>query len=273
MATYLVGDIQGCLDDLIYLLEKAKFNPKHDELWLAGDLVARGPKSLETLRFVKNLDRSATIVLGNHDLHLLATANGITKPKKKDKIQAILDAPDSVELLEWLRKQPLFANHPTLPFAMSHAGIPPQWNLSQTQQYAREVEVCLQSDDYLWLLKNMYGSGPDFWSNELIGIERYRFTINALTRMRFCYPDGRLDMACKLSPNDPDVGELVPWFDLPRHQALNKKIIFGHWAALCGHEDEKVIGLDTGCVWGNSMTLLRWEDNARFEKACPVHAG
>ncbi|MGF1700685.1 bis(5'-nucleosyl)-tetraphosphatase (symmetrical) ApaH [Photobacterium makurazakiensis] len=271
MSTYLVGDIQGCFDDLCELLDQANFNSQQDELWLAGDLVARGPKSLETLRFVKGLGHQATTVLGNHDLHLLAVANGIAKSKPKDKTQAILDAPDRDELLDWLRHQPLLAEHPTHQLVMSHAGISPQWDLETAHQQAREVEQLLQGEDYLWLLKNMYGNGPDQWSSALQGIERYRYTINTFTRMRFCYPDGQLDMGCKLSPEQAASSELRPWFALPR-QPINKKIIFGHWAALMGYEDEQVIGLDTGCVWGNSMTLLRWEDGARFERACPVHA-
>lgn len=272
MSTYLVGDIQGCFDDLCDLLEQAQFDPHHDELWLAGDLVARGPKSLETLRFVKELGNKATTVLGNHDLHLLAVASGLAKVKSRDKIQPILDAPDREELLEWLRQQPLLAEHPQLPFVMTHAGISPQWDLSTARQQAKHVETCLRSDDYQWLLKNMYGNGPDYWSPDLVGIDQYRYTINAFTRMRFCYPDGRLDMDCKLSPEHAEAGQLKPWFDLPRQPPLGKKVIFGHWAALMGHEDQHVIGLDTGCVWGNSMTLLRWEDGARFEKACPVYA-
>ncbi|WP_036820589.1 bis(5'-nucleosyl)-tetraphosphatase (symmetrical) ApaH, partial [Photobacterium sanctipauli] len=265
MATYLVGDIQGCFDDLCQLLEQAQFDPNHDELWLAGDLVARGPKSLETLRFVKSLGSQATTVLGNHDLHLLAVANGIAKNKPRDKIQAILDAPDSEALLTWLRQQPLLAEHPTHPFVMSHAGITPVWDLDTARSCAREVEHILQGDNYLWLLKEMYGNGPDQWDPGLEGIERYRYTINAFTRMRFCYPDGRLDMECKLSPRQASSTELKPWFELTR-QPIDKKMIFGHWAALMGYQDQQVIGLDTGCVWGNSMTLLRWEDGARFEQ-------
>lgn len=272
MSTYLVGDIQGCFDDLRYLLDMAGFDPQYDELWLSGDLVARGPKSLETLRFVKSLGDKATTVLGNHDLHLLAVANGLAKAKSKDKTQPILDAPDREELLDWLRRQPLLAEHPRHPFVMAHAGISPQWDLPTAHQQAREVETCLRSNDYRWLLENMYGNGPDLWSPDLTGIEQYRYTINAFTRMRFCYPDGRLDMHCKLSPDHPEIGPLKPWFELPRQHPLDKKVIFGHWAALMGHEDQQVIGLDTGCVWGNSMTLLRWEDGARFEKPCPVYA-
>lgn len=272
MATYLVGDIQGCFDDLQDLLEQACFHPQHDELWLAGDLVARGPKSLETLRFVKNLGSQATMVLGNHDLHLLAAAHGLAKVKKRDQVQPILDAPDRDALLDWLRHQPLLAEHRKHPFVMAHAGISPQWDLSTARRAAREVEACLQSQDYLWLLENMYGDGPNSWHPELCGIAQYRYTINALTRMRFCHPDGKLEMACKLAPDDPATGDLKPWFDLPRREPLGKTVIFGHWAALMGHEDQQVIGLDTGCVWGNSMTLLRWEDGTRFEKACPAYA-
>ncbi|PSW10588.1 bis(5'-nucleosyl)-tetraphosphatase [Photobacterium rosenbergii] len=271
MSTYLVGDIQGCLDDLRQLLDTASFDPQHDQLWLTGDLVARGPLSLETLRFIKGLGKQATTVLGNHDLHLLAVAQGIAKNKPKDKLQPILDAPDRDELLNWLRQQPLLAEHPEFPFVMTHAGVPACWNLQQAREQAREVENVLQGEDYLWLLENMYGNGPDAWSADLQGIERYRFTINAFTRMRFCYPDGRLDMACKLSPENTSDNQLVPWFTLKRPE-MNKRMIFGHWAALMGYEDDHAIGLDTGCVWGNSMTLLRWEDGARFEQACPVHA-
>ncbi|UXI01008.1 bis(5'-nucleosyl)-tetraphosphatase (symmetrical) ApaH [Photobacterium sp. TY1-4] len=271
MATYLVGDIQGCFDDLCDLLDQANFNPQHDELWLSGDLVARGPKSLETLRYVKSLGDKATVVLGNHDLHLLAAAHGLAKVKKRDQVQPILDAPDRDVLLDWLRHRPVLAEHPEHPFVMAHAGIPPHWDLATARREARRVEACLQSQDFLWLLEHMYGDGPDAWHPDLSGIARYRYTINALTRMRFCYPDGRLDMACKLSPDDPAIGDLTPWFRLPR-PPLGKTVIFGHWAALMGHQDSQVIGLDTGCVWGNSMTLLRWEDGARFEKACPAYA-
>ena len=271
MSTYLVGDIQGCFDDLCQLLEQAGFDAEHDELWLAGDLVARGPKSLETLRFVRSLGPRAVIVLGNHDLHLLAVANGIAKSKPKDLLQPLLDAPDCDELLNWLRHQPLMAEHPTHPFVMAHAGITPQWSLAEARQQAREIEAQLQGDNWLWLLENMYGNGPDSWDPALSGIERYRFSINAFTRMRFCYPDGRLDMACKLAPADIDDSSLRPWFELPR-EPLGKTVIFGHWAALMGHQDEHTIGLDTGCVWGNSMTLLRWEDGHRFSQPCPLHA-
>ncbi|KJF90617.1 symmetrical bis(5'-nucleosyl)-tetraphosphatase [Photobacterium leiognathi] len=271
MATYLVGDIQGCLPDLKKLLSQANFNPEYDQLWLAGDLVARGPESLETLRFVKSLGDSAQVILGNHDLHLLAAANGLARLKPSDKTQAILEAPDCNELLDWLRHQPLLAEHPDFPLVMVHAGISPQWSLATARQRARHVEALLQSDRYVWLLENMYGDGPDFWQKDLSELEQLRYTINSFTRMRFCEPGGRLDMHCKVEPGNPDVGSLIPWFEVKRAEPIEKTIIFGHWAALMGHTDEHCIGLDTGCVWGNSLTMLRWEDGKRFVTECPIY--
>lgn len=262
MATYIVGDIQGCFDELQLLLETVSFTPQKDTLWLAGDLVARGPKSLETLRFVRGLGDSAKVVLGNHDLHLLAVALGIHKIKSKDKTAPILEAEDRDELLHWLREQPLLAEHPE--FVMCHAGISPQWTLEQARQCASEVEACLQSEDWPWLIENMYDNQPDFWHSELTGIERYRYIINAFTRMRFCFPDGRLDMGCKLPPQEVKDNEYIPWFALEQRVLLEKSVLFGHWAALEGYDDANVIGLDTGCVWGGSLTMLRWEDKTFF---------
>lgn len=262
MATYIVGDIQGCFDELQRLLEHVSFSPKHDQLWLAGDLVARGPKSLETLRFVKSLGDSAKVVLGNHDLHLLAVAHGVKKLKDKDKTAPILTAPDSQTLLDWLSMQPLLAEHDD--FVMCHAGISPQWNLATARTCAREVENILQSNQLPWLLNHMYSNKPDYWDDHLTGLDRYRYIINAFTRMRFCFPDGRLDMDCKLPPQEVSADELIPWFALPQRVSLGKAVLFGHWAALQGHVDEEVIGLDTGCVWGGELTMIRWEDKQIF---------
>ncbi|MCA0935273.1 bis(5'-nucleosyl)-tetraphosphatase (symmetrical) ApaH [Vibrio alginolyticus] len=262
MATYIVGDIQGCFDELQRLLEQVSFSPKNDQLWLAGDLVARGPKSLETLRFVKSLGDSAKVVLGNHDLHLLAVSHGVKKLKEKDKTSPIFTAPDSKKLLRWLTQQPLLAEHNE--FVMCHAGISPQWDLETARQCAREVESILQSDHLSWLLHNMYSNTPDYWDASLKGLERYRYTINAFTRMRFCFPDGRLDMDCKLPPQQVSADELIPWFELPQRVSLGKPVLFGHWAALQGHVDDEVIGLDTGCVWGGELTMIRWEDKKIF---------
>lgn len=262
MATYIVGDIQGCFDELQRLLEKVSFSAKKDQLWLAGDLVARGPKSLETLRFVKSLGASAIVVLGNHDLHLLAVAHGIKKVKDKDRTAPIFTAPDKEELLAWLAQQPLMAEHDE--FVMCHAGISPQWNLKTARKCAREVERIIQSEELPWLLKNMYSNQPDSWDDSLQGLDRYRYIINAFTRMRFCFPNGRLDMDCKLPPQQVSGNELIPWFDVPKRIHLNKAVLFGHWAALQGYMNNEVIGLDTGCVWGGSLTMIRWEDKKIF---------
>ncbi|EGU41716.1 diadenosine tetraphosphatase [Vibrio ichthyoenteri ATCC 700023] len=262
MATYIVGDIQGCLDELQRLLASVNFNTNHDQLWIAGDLVARGPKSLETLRFIKQLGNSAVVVLGNHDLHLLAVSLGIHRIKDKDKTAAIFTAEDKDQLLFWLRQQPLFAEHAE--FVMCHAGISPQWDLTTARTANQEIEQILQSDNWPWLIEHMYADQPDKWHDTLTGIDRYRYIINAFTRMRFCFADGRLDMACKLPPQKNDTNELMPWFDLPNRIKLEKPVLFGHWAALEGHFSQSEIGLDTGCVWGGSLTMLRWEDKQYF---------
>ncbi|PMJ92277.1 symmetrical bis(5'-nucleosyl)-tetraphosphatase [Vibrio sp. 10N.261.55.A7] len=267
MSTYIVGDIQGCLDELQCLLKQAQFDPKMDQLWITGDLVARGPKSLETLRFIKGLGSAAQIILGNHDLHLLGVSLGIHKVKSKDKTAPIFSAPDKDELLTWLRHQPLLAEHPD--FVMTHAGISPQWSLKQARKAAEEIELILKSDQWAWLIENMYSNSPTLWKKSLKGIERYRYSINALTRMRYCFEDSSLDMACKLPPSKLDTQSshgLIPWFKAPLRKKLTKTVIFGHWAALQGYDKEDVIGLDTGCVWGGSLTMLRWEDKQYFSQ-------
>ncbi len=265
MANYIIGDLQGCYDEFDALLNQVKFEPGKDTLWLCGDLVARGPKSLECLRRIRQLGQSAKTVLGNHDLHLLATAAGIKKAKVRDKTHPILEAHDSTELLEWLATRPLLLEHDE--FVITHAGIPPQWDIKQARQHADNVANVLQSERYLWLLENMYGNTPDLWQEDLPEIEALRFTINALTRMRFCYPDGRLDAECKFAPEQlPADNTLSPWFALPQRKPLSKPIIFGHWAALEGKFDGPEYGLDTGCVWGNKMTMMRWEGRRFFEQ-------
>ena len=273
MATYIIGDIQGCYDELQSLLKLVQFSPKNDELWLTGDIVARGPKSLKTLRFIKNLGDCAKIVLGNHDLHLLAIHQGIHASKKKDKLSTILKAKDCDELLNWLRMQPLLRRHPKFNFIMVHAGISPQCTLAQTEQLAQEVEQQLRSDDYSIFLREMYGNQPNSWSSDLQGIERLRFAVNVLTRMRYCFADGSLDFDCKLAPQQLDnTNNLVPWFEV---ETLDQscEIIFGHWAALLGKTNKtQIYGLDTGCVWGNSLTMLRWQDKQIFSLSCPIYS-
>jgi len=271
MATYIVGDIQGCCDELQQLLALANFDAQHDELWITGDLVARGPKSLQTLRFVKSLGSTAKIILGNHDLHLLATWQDFHQANPKDNLTPLLSAPDCDELLHWLRAQPLMLRHPEFNFVMVHAGISPQWTISQAQSLAREVEQQLQSDTFCTLLQNMYGNQPNSWSDSLSGEARSRFIINVFTRMRYCFLDGSLEFKNKLSPDETDTAIMRPWFEIPTLDR-SSTILFGHWAALLGKLDiDGLYALDTGCVWGNSLTMLRWQDKQIFTLACPIY--
>lgn len=264
MATYLVGDLQGCYDELQLLLETVQFNPVQDKLYLVGDLVARGDKSLECLRFVKSLGAAAQMVLGNHDLHLISTALGIKKVSLQDHVEAIFTAPDFVELIDWLRHQPLLVHDEKCDFVMSHAGISPDWDLDTAKSCAREVENELQHGDYHYLISNMYDNQPDRWSADLQGLQRLRYSINVFTRMRFCYRDHRLDFACKASVEKAPQ-ELIPWFNLDNPLFKVQNLVFGHWASLVDTPTPtNIYALDTGCVWGNRMTMLRWEDKQYF---------
>jgi len=267
MATYIVGDIQGCYDQLRQLLTLAKFDQQQDELWVTGDLVARGPKSLKTLRFLKKIN--AKIILGNHDLHLLATAIGVHPVKAKDKTAPILKAHDKHELLTWLRLQPLLLEHPEHKFIMVHAGVLPAWSIDQAKTLAKEVEAQLHGNNYKSLLKDMYGNHPTLWTDDLTGIERSRYIINAFTRMRYCTLNGELEFNNKLAPAQTDSAKLKPWFEL--HRNHNQPILFGHWAALLGKVYQKdLFALDTGCVWGHSLTMLRWQDKKVFSLPCTI---
>jgi bis(5'-nucleosyl)-tetraphosphatase (symmetrical) len=265
MSTYLIGDVHGCIDELKALLAQADFDPQQDCLWLTGDLVARGPNSLEVLRYVSGLGDSVRMVLGNHDLHLLAIFAGISFNKPKDRLKPLLEAEDADKLINWLRRQPVLQVDEELKLVMAHAGITPQWNLETAQTCAREVEAVLRSDTYPLFLDAMYGDMPNNWSPELSGLARLRFSTNALTRMRYCFPNGQLDMICKDTPENAP-RPLKPWFDIesPILQA-GYSIAFGHWASLEGQgTPEGVYALDTGCCWGGVMTMVRWEDKAWF---------
>lgn len=265
MSTYLIGDVHGCIDELKALLAQADFDPQQDCLWLTGDLVARGPNSLEVLRYVSGLGDSVRMVLGNHDLHLLAIYAGISFNKPKDRLKPLLEAEDADKLINWLRRQPVLQVDEELKLVMAHAGITPQWNLETAQTCAREVEAVLRSDTYPLFLDAMYGDMPNNWSPELSGLARLRFSTNALTRMRYCFPNGQLDMICKDTPENAP-RPLKPWFDIesPILQA-GYSIAFGHWASLEGQgTPEGVYALDTGCCWGGVMTMVRWEDKAWF---------
>lgn len=260
MANYFVGDIQGCFTELQLLLDSVSFNPAKDVLWAVGDLVARGPDSLATLRFFEQLDNAGRVVLGNHDLNLLAIFAGVHRAKPSDKLAKLLEAKDGQKLIEWLRLQPLIQQLPQHNLVMTHAGIPPQWDITTAQQEADLVSQALQRDDYVEeVLQKMYTHTPEGWSEQLTGFERLRYCINALTRMRYLYSDGRLDFSLKTPPSQSTHAELTPWFALPAKSEGTTKV-FGHWAALMGQSSHKeYLPLDTGCCWGEYMTMWHLE--------------
>lgn len=268
MAVYAVGDIQGCLKPLKCLLKKVDFNPSRDTLWAVGDLVNRGPASLDTLRYLDQLDNAFLSVLGNHDLHLLACAHDRTRLRKSDTLLPILQAADRERLLGNLRQRPLAHFDAGRNIIMTHAGVPPIWNTEETCRYAAEVEAVLRCDEQLpGFLREMYGNEPAGWRPDLVGNTRLRTITNYLTRMRFCTPDGRLDMKSKEGPNQAPKGYL-PWFQLPRRDP-DVQVVFGHWAALEGKVKVRGIhALDTGCVWGNELTLMNLDTGEKLRCKC-----
>lgn len=257
MTVYAIGDIQGCYNEFRRLLDVVKFDPASDQLWLAGDLVNRGPHSLETLRFVRDLGNAAITVLGNHDLHLIATVVSLAKTGKKDTLGPVLRADDCDELIDWLRQQRLFYNDER--FCMLHAGLPPQWDLAQTQAMARAVEQVIGGEDYQHFFRSMYGNRPTLWQDDLSKTERLRFAVNCFTRLRYCTPDGELDFHYKGPPGSQDAG-LLPWYAVPGRKSLSMRIIFGHWSTLGYYQGYNVFGIDTGCLWGGQLTALRLDD-------------
>lgn len=262
MSTYAVGDIQGCLEPLQALLIKINFSPAKDSLWVAGDLINRGPESLQTLRLLYHLRDSSKIVLGNHDLHLLASAAGYRSPTPSDTINEIITAPDRDVLLEWLRQQPLVHHDKSLGYTMVHAGIPPQWSIKDALTYSAEIEAVLRSNKIVSFFKHMYGNNPDRWDEKLKGHERWRLITNYFTRMRFCDKNGRLELNAKTVTAPKGFS---PWFTHSSRKTVNDNILFGHWAALKGiTHTPKVFALDTGCVWGGELTMMRLEDQKRF---------
>ena len=263
MAVYAIGDVQGCFDELQALLELIRFDPDKDRVWFAGDLVNRGPKSLQTLRFIRDLDDSAVSVLGNHDLHLIAAAHGHLLSNDDHTLDAILTAPDCDELIDWLRQQPLLHHDEALGFTMIHAGLPPQWDLPLAQQCAREVEAVLRSDNLSTFIPHMYGNKPKRWSSELLGWKRLRFIINCFTRLRFCDADGRLKLKYKGAPGSQPA-EYRPWFELPERRSRDLKIVFGHWSTLGPRTDAGIYPLDTACLWGGELTALRIDSTPQW---------
>lgn len=256
MAVYAIGDVQGCFDELQSLLRLIHFNPRQDRLWFAGDLVNRGPKSLETLRFIKDLGNRAVSVLGNHDLHLIAAAHGYPISGDDHTLDAILCAPDRDALINWLRQQPLLHHDDTLGYTMIHAGLPPQWDLALARRCAQEVESCLRGDRFSDFIEHMYGNKPRQWSDDLSGWKRLRFTVNCLTRLRFCDDQGRLELEYK-GPPGSQPPEYRPWFELPDRKSKDMNIVFGHWSTLGRRNDAGVFPLDTACLWGGELTALR----------------
>ena len=269
MATYAVGDLQGCLEPLKCLLQQVKFDPAQDKLWLVGDLVNRGPASLETLRFLYDMRDSLVCVLGNHDLHLIAVAYNAERLKKNDTLREIVEAPDCAQLIEWLRQMPLIHHDAQRDITLVHAGIPPQWSIDKALLRAAEVEKALRDDTQLpMFLDGMYGNEPAKWDKKLHGIERLRVITNYFTRMRFCTPDGKLDLKSKEGLDTAPPG-YAPWFSYAERKAAGRKIIFGHWAALEGQCDVPgLFALDTGCVWGGSMTLMNVDTLERIHCSC-----
>ena len=256
MAIYAVGDVQGCYQPLQELLKKICFDPALDRLWFTGDLVNRGPQSLEVLRFVKGLGDRAICVLGNHDLHLLAVAAGTIKPKKRDTLDALLSAPDRNELLHWLRSRPLLHHDDRLGYTLIHAGLLPLWTLDDAQRLAQEVEIVLRGAGAENLYRHMYGDLPDHWAEKLRGVDRLRVIINAFTRLRYCDLDGNLDLRPK-GPPGTQPPDLLPWFQVPSRRSRDRRIIFGHWSTLGLWNADNVIGLDSGCLWGGALTAVQ----------------
>lgn len=267
-STYVVGDIQGCFDPLQRLLERLRFEPARDRLWLVGDLVNRGPQSLQTLRYVRSLGAAATTVLGNHDLHLLALAHG-RRRGRRDTLDEVLAAPDRDELLDWLRHRPLLHEDAAGNVAMIHAGLPPQWDLATTRRCAREVEQVLAGPDWIELLGQMYGDEPARWSEDLAGTARLRFSINCFTRMRYCRADGGIELDSKGAPGTQAAG-LAPWFAVPGRRSAGTTLLFGHWSTLgrVHWPEHRVYGLDTGAVWGGRLSALRLEDGSLSDVPC-----
>ncbi len=259
MAVYAIGDIQGCYEPLQRLLDRLRFDPAADTLWLVGDLVNRGPHSVEVLRLLHSLSERIVAVLGNHDLTLLAVAAGQVKPKRKDTFHTILEAPDRHELLDWLRHRPMLHHDTELGFTMVHAGLPPPWDLALAQRCAAELEATLRGPGWMKFMGQMFGSEPRCWRKDLVGDDRLRFTVNALTRMRFCTADGVLSFSEKGPPGSQDTG-LLPWFAVPRRRNADLKIIFGHWAALGYYRAPGIYALDSGCVWGHRLTAIRLDE-------------
>ncbi len=281
MSTYAIGDLQGCAQSFDALLDRMAFDGRTDRLWLVGDLVNRGPDSLGALRRVMALGDAATVVLGNHDLHLLAVSAGVRKRGRNDTLDAVLAAPDAAPLLDWLRHRPL-AHRATVrgrDVLMVHAGVLPMWSADDTMRHAVELETALRADTWRDTLAPLFGNQPDRWDDALVGDARLRVIVNALTRLRFCTDDGRIDFESKDAPaasttastnafSLPPAG-FKPWFDIAGRESRNTLVVFGHWSTLGILVRDDMVALDSGCVWGGALTAIRLEDGSLFQVSCP----
>lgn len=265
MATYAVGDIQGCFTSFTHLLEQIGFSASRDRLWLVGDLINRGPDSLAMLRWARQHDTVLQVVLGNHDLHALAVAEGFVPAHRYDTLQSLLAAPDRAELLEWLRGRRMA--HAEGDYLMVHAGVLPQWDAPQALDLAGEVEAVLRGGDYRHFLAHMYGNHPNHWQDDLYGMSRLRVITNALTRLRVCTAKGEMDFRFKGELPDIPAG-LMPWFEVEGRRSADRTLLFGHWSALGLMVRDNLIALDTGCLWGGQLSALRLEDRHVFQVPC-----
>ena len=265
MATYAIGDIQGCFSELQALLGEIGFSPAHDRVWFVGDLVNRGLRSLETLRFVRGLGEAATTVVGNHDLHLVMCAEGYGRHHAEDTLDEVLSAPDRDELIAWLRGLPLV--HVEGEYAMVHAGMLPQWTVDMAQTLSDEVVAALTAPTYRDFLAHMWGSEPAAWRDDLAGWDRLRVVVNAMTRMRFCTPDGVMEFRIKGPPEKAPPGHL-PWYAVPGRRSATHTLVCGHWSALGFRQSDALLALDSGCLWGGSLTAVRLEDRRVFQLPC-----
>ena len=262
MPTYAIGDIQGCYAPLARMLDRIAFDPAADRLWIVGDLVNRGPESLQVLRFLRDLGDAASIVLGNHDLYLLMVAAGFKRRDSDDTLFQVLEAPDRDELIDWLACLPLIKVHGE--HVLVHAGLLPGWTVTRAQALASEVSTVLGGARAREFLLNLAGNRPERWSDGLKGWDRLRVIVNALTRLRFCTADGRMDLRAKGAPHKAPPG-MLPWFRVPDRFSRTHTVVCGHWSALGFYREPGLIALDSGCVWGGKLTAIRIEDDAVFQ--------
>jgi bis(5'-nucleosyl)-tetraphosphatase (symmetrical) len=267
MTTYAIGDVQGCFSQLQQLLTQLDFQAGRDTLWLVGDLVNRGPDSLAVLRYARSLGEHARVVLGNHDLHLLAVYEGLAKIHRDDTLASVLAADDVADLMHWLRQQPLM--HRDQGMAMVHAGLLPAWSVAEALGYAHEVQAALRGPDYRDFLGRMYGNQPVRWHEGLTGMDRLRLIVNSMTRMRMVTLDGDIDLQFK-GERDDAPANLLPWFAHPQRRSVDTPIICGHWSALGLHQQDNIHAIDTGCLWGGALTALQLDNGAITQLPCPV---